>query len=119
MLRTGLICFAIGTATPALAMPLGEWARGDGNARVRIQKCGEALCAINTWIKDTSGGEQVGHRLVMTVKPEGNDRLVGSAYDPQRERNYGITITYSGSKMDTRGCVIGVLCKTVSWTKWR
>ena len=47
---------------PAFAqdLPLGTWARGDGNARVRIEKCGAAICAINTWIKDTSGGENVG-----------------------------------------------------------
>jgi len=31
---------------------MGYWAQGDDNACVRIALCGEALCAINTWIKD-------------------------------------------------------------------
>lgn len=118
-MRAAIFCFSALLATGAQAMPLGEWARGDGNARVRIQPCGASLCAINTWIQDSSGGERVGDRLVMTVKPDGDGRLVGSAFDPQRDRSYGITITYSGSQMSTRGCVIGVLCKTVSWTKVR
>ncbi len=29
----------------------GNWARGDGNARVRIAGCGKDICATNTWIK--------------------------------------------------------------------
>jgi uncharacterized protein (DUF2147 family) len=118
-MRSAIVCVSAFFATAAAAMPLGEWARGDGNARVRIQPCGAALCAINTWIRDSSNGEKVGDRLVMTVKPGENGRLVGSAFDPQRDRSYGITITYSASQMSTRGCLIGVLCKTVTWTKIR
>lgn len=118
-MRAAIACLSALIATAATAMPLGEWARGDGNARVRIQRCGEAFCAINTWIKDSSNGEKVGDRLVMNVKPREDGRLVGSAFDPQRDRSYGITITYSGSQMSTRGCLIGVLCKTVNWRKIR
>ena len=119
MLRASLFFLACVLAGHAHAMPLGDWARGDGNARVRIQPCGAALCAVNTWIKDSLSDEKVGHRLVMSVKPDGNGRLVGSAFDPQRERSYGITIDYSDSRMNTRGCLIGLLCKTVTWTKLR
>lgn len=118
-MRAPIVVLSALFATQAAAMPLGEWARGDGNARVRIQPCGAALCATNTWIRDSASDEKVGDRLVMNVKPDGEGRLVGSAFDPQRDRNYGLTITYSGNQMSTRGCVIGVLCKTVTWTKIR
>lgn len=107
------------TILPAHALPLGQWQRGDGNARVRIEPCGANLCAINTWIKDVSGGENVGDRLVMSVKPAGEGKLAGSAFDPQRDRNYKIDISFSDRAMTTRGCVLGLLCKSVSWSKLR
>lgn len=110
---------ALAFQATAQAAPMGEWARGDGNTRVRIEPCGQSLCAINTWVKDTSNGEQVGHRLVMSVKPEGGQRMTGTAFDPQRDRTYNITIDYSAASMSTRGCILGVLCKTVSWTRIR
>lgn len=106
-------------AGPALAdtLPLGVWARGDGNTLVRIEPCGGKLCAINTYVKDTSGGEAVGHRLVMDLKPSGPGRFKGTAFDPQRDRSYAMTLDFAGRQMSTRGCILGVICKTVSWTK--
>lgn len=121
MKKHAVLAAVLVVATPAAAETalLGQWARGDGNARVRIEPCGAAFCAVNTWIKDTSGGEQVGHRLIMNVKPTGPGKLTGSAFDPQRDRSYNLTIDVNANAMNTRGCIIGVLCKTVSWTKIR
>lgn len=111
---------AIAIATPAAASKdgiIGNWTRGDGNARVRIAPCGDALCAINTWIKDESGGEHVGDRLVMKVSGGGSS-LSGTAYDPQRKLNYSLEIDVTPQSMNTRGCVLaGMLCKTVNWTR--
>lgn len=117
--RALALCLFATFAAPAdtLASPFGEWARSDGNAHVRIERCGAALCAINTWIKDTSNGEEAGHRLIMDVKPDGPYQFSGRAYDPQRERSYSISIRVSGRRMTTRGCVFGVLCKSETWTR--
>lgn len=96
---------------------LGNWARGDGNARVRIAPCGGALCAINTWIRDASSGEHVGDRLVMKVSGGGSS-MSGTAYDPQRKLNYNLEISYGPQSMQTRGCVLaGIVCKSISWTR--
>jgi uncharacterized protein (DUF2147 family) len=97
--------------------PLGNWQRGDGNAEVRIEPCGGHLCAINTKIRDTSGGEQVGHRLVLKVKPTGAGTLAGDAFDPQREKTYAVDIVFNDKVMTTRGCILGILCKSVRWTR--
>jgi uncharacterized protein (DUF2147 family) len=106
-------------AAPAVAreLPVGLWARGDGNAKVRIAPCGDALCATNTFIRDTSGGEAVGDKLVMRVKSAGERKLTGSAFDPKRDSTYAITITFDDARMKTRGCLLAVLCKSVSWQK--
>lgn len=95
----------------------GVWMRDDGNARVRIAPCGSDLCATNLWIKDTSQGEEVGDRLVMTLKPEG-DKLTGTAFDPKRDRKMSMTITISDNSLDTRGCILAnMVCRTVGWTR--
>jgi uncharacterized protein (DUF2147 family) len=106
---------------PALAddnKVFGNWARGDGNARVRIEQCGNDLCAINTWIKPGTPEEKAGDKLVMTVKPTGPGKMSGTAFDPQRDRSYRINLTVEDSAMVTQGCILGgLLCKGVNWTR--
>lgn len=93
------------------------WFRGDGNACVRIAPCGSKLCATNLWIKDTSNGEDVGDRLVMSLNPESDVEFSGSAYDPKRDRSYSMILTVGPDGLTTRGCVLfGLLCKNVNWT---
>jgi len=117
LLTVGALIAFVARAAAADSLPLGNWARGDGNARVSIEPCGAAICAVNTWIKDTSDGERVGHRLVMNLNPTGPGKLAGTAFDPQRDRTYNLTIDFNAASMSTRGCIIGILCKTVAWTK--
>lgn len=121
-LRAGAVIVAlIGLAGPAKASNdriVGNWARGDGDARVRIAPCGDALCAINTWIRDEAkSGEHVGDRLVMKVSGDG-ESLSGTAYDPQRQLSYSLEINVGSQSMRTRGCVLaGIVCKSVEWTR--
>ena len=105
-------------AAPAAAdITSGTWLRSDGQAKVRVQKCGSALCAVNVWIKNP-GDEKVGDRLVLNVKEVKPGLMEGGAFDPQRNIRFSSKITYSDSSMTTSGCVLGgLLCKSVSWTK--
>ena len=96
---------------------LGDWARGDGKAKVRIAPCGDDICAINTWIRPGVPDEKVGDRLVMTIKPEGG-KWVGKAYDPQRHMTFAMTIDVGASTLTTHGCVLGgLICKNMGWTR--
>jgi uncharacterized protein (DUF2147 family) len=95
----------------------GVWMRDDGNARVRIAPCGQSLCATNLWIGDTSKGEAVGDKLIMTVTPKSATTLTGKAYDPKRNLTYSITLQVTGKRLKTKGCVVGgLLCRDVVWT---
>ncbi len=123
--RTGMklgfvaITIALAGATPAMAADItsGTWLRGDGQAKVRVQKCGEAYCAVNIWIKNP-GDEKVGDRLVLNVRPVKPGLMEGSAFDPQRNLRFSSKITYSNETMTTSGCVLGgLLCRSVSWSK--
>ena len=105
------------TGAAAEPDPSGDWLRGDGNAKVRIAPCGGNICATNTWIKDSSKGEEVGDKLVMTVKPDSATTLSGKAFDPKRNLTYAITIKVAKTSLSTKGCIVGVLCKNVSWSR--
>ena len=92
--------------------------RGDGNARVRVAPCGPNICATNLWIRDTSRGEAVGDKLVMSVKPKSDDKLVGTAFDPKRQLHYSMEMTVERTSLVTRGCIVGgLICKTVTWSR--
>ncbi|MGV4792021.1 DUF2147 domain-containing protein [Rhizobium sp. F40D2] len=96
----------------------GQWARGDGKAKVQITPCGSDICAVNTWIKPGTPKEKEGDKLVMSIKQDGEGHYSGTAFDPQRDMSYKLTVTVSGSKMTTKGCVVaGLLCKGVDWTR--
>lgn len=95
----------------------GKWKREDGNALVRIAPCGKDICATNLWIRDTSKGEEVGDRLVMSLTSYGSNTYSGNAYDPKRKLNYSIVVTARKGGLMTRGCFVGkLICKDVSWT---
>jgi uncharacterized protein (DUF2147 family) len=98
----------------------GHWSRGDGVAKVKIEPCGDAFCAVNTWIKDPAGNEKVGDRLIFDIARQSDGSLKGTAFDPQRDMNYNLKIQLADDKdqMTTKGCVVfGLLCKSMSWTR--
>nr|WP_245442433.1 DUF2147 domain-containing protein [Rhizobium chutanense] len=96
----------------------GSWARADGNARVRISSCGADICAVNTWIKSGTPKEKAGDKLVMSIREDAEGTYSGTAFDPQRDLSYRLTVNVDGDKMTTKGCVVaGLICKGVDWTR--
>lgn len=108
---------ALTLASAMADSPNGHWARGDGNARVRIAPCGANLCATNTWIRNP-GKERVGQVLVMKVKKSAPGTWKGSAFDPQRKMNFSMNMNVGKQNMTTRGCIAGgLICKSTTWTR--
>ena len=120
-MKTALVIASIlilGGAVAQTAELDGSWARSDGKARVKIARCGGDICATNTWIKPGTPSEKAGDVLVMKVQKVSDNRYSGSAFDPQRDMSYKITLDVSGDTMTSKGCVLGVLlCKGVGWTR--
>ena len=107
-----------GAAAAGTSSPIGDWARGDGKARVRIEPCGRSLCAINTWIRPGVTDEKVGDRLVLDVTAAGPSALKGEAWDPQRRLSFSFRMDVGDRTMTTRGCTLaGLLCKNTNWTR--
>ena len=54
----------------------------------------------------------------MTIKRGTSGVYSGTAFDPQRDLTYSLTVTVDGDKMVTKGCIIaGLLCKGVEWAR--
>lgn len=111
-----IVAMSVGAASAADIN--GQWARGDGNAKVQISACGSNICATNTWIKPGTPKEKAGDKLVMTIKPTSDGEYSGTAFDPQRDLTYKLTVSVKGDSMTTKGCVLaGIVCKGVNWSR--
>ncbi len=113
------VCILALSAGAASAADIsGQWARGDGNAKVQISPCGSDICATNTWIKPGTPKEKTGDKLVMSIKPTSDGEYSGTAFDPQRDLTYKLTVSVKGDTMTTKGCVLaGIVCKGVNWSR--
>lgn len=115
--------FAFGCAGSAQANELyGQWARGDGKARVQIAPFGADICATNAWVKPGTPKEDKGDTLIMWIRQDNDGVYAGTAFDPKRYLTYNLTETINRDRMTSRGCVIaGLICRGIGWERinWR
>ena len=96
----------------------GTWLRDSGASRVRFAKCGEAMCGTLAWLKDPNGPAKVGQRIFYDMKPTGDGKWSGSAFNPEDGKTYAGTMTLAGDKLTTAGCVLGgMICRSVVWNR--
>lgn len=117
-LATALMLASI-AATPVLAAdPAGTYLRDTGASRVKIGKCGDAICGNIVWLKDTSGPAKLGQRIFYDMKPTGENKWEGKAFNPEDGKTYSGKMSLSGGTLTTAGCALGgLICKSVSWSK--
>lgn len=104
---------------PALASdPTGVWLRESGASRVRFAKCGDGLCGTIIWLKDTTGPAKIGQRVFYDMKPDGENKWSGKAFNPEDGKTYSGKMTLSGKNLTTAGCALGgLVCRSVNWSK--
>src|SRR3954454_7181797 len=122
---------AVILAAPELAQsgdPSGTWLTASGDTRVKIGKCGAALCGTiiaSSHPKDINNPDPakrerslVGVEMISGIVPSG-DGYSGQLYNPQDGRTYlGKMKLTSPKAMELSGCILGGLfCKSQTWTK--
>ena len=113
----GLLGAVSGGAAVA-ADPSGTYLRDTGASRVRIAKCGDAYCGSIVWLKDPNGPAKIGQRVFYEMKPDGENKWVGKAFNPEDGKTYSGKMSLSGANLTTAGCVAGGwICKSVNWSK--
>jgi uncharacterized protein (DUF2147 family) len=110
---------AMSAGLPAHAADVfGVWLHEAGTSKVRIAKCGDALCGNIVWLKSDKSPAKIGQRIFYDMKPSGENAWQGSAFDPESEKTYTGKMTLSGDALKTSGCALGgLICRSVSWSR--
>lgn len=120
------------------ANPLGTWYTEGGESRVRISKCGEALCGALVWLKEPNDPTThrpkadkenvdaqkrkrllIGAQIVLGLKPSGTaDQWKGEVYNPKDGKTYTGYFTLTGADTAVlKGCALGFICKSQIWRR--
>lgn len=106
-------------ATPALSADLsGVWLRDSGASKVKFGPCGGAMCGHIVWLKPGADpNAKVGQRVFFDMKPNGANSWTGHAFNPADGKTYSGKMTLNGGTLTTSGCVMGIICKSATWTR--
>jgi uncharacterized protein (DUF2147 family) len=115
-------------ATPALANARstleGRWK--NGRMEIVIRPCGGSLCG--TVVKASakqqakaqrgSGTNLIGSRVIDNIQPAGAGVYKANVYVADRDMNAHGTIRQMGpNRLEVRGCVWSIICKTTHWDR--
>jgi uncharacterized protein (DUF2147 family) len=105
--------------------PLGVWLTQAGDARVRISKCGDAICGVVVWLMvddrnpDPALAKRpmIGLPLFRDMHIAGPNKWTGHIYNADDGGTYVSNISVSGPEtLRVEGCV-GALCGGENWTR--
>ena len=129
---------AVSLAAPAIAADaVGNWYTADKESQVKIVNCGGALCGTLVWLKQPNdpatgrpktdknnadaskqGRPLLGVEVVLGMKPSGPGQWSGDVYNASDGKTYSGSFTLTGpNSADLKGCVLGFLCKSQTWTR--
>jgi uncharacterized protein (DUF2147 family) len=127
------VAVAAPVAVPAVAdpkSPLGEWITEDGQGRVRIRSCGQALCGVvssadpndtDRHNPDASKRNRplLGLPVLIDMKPAKSNRWEGQIYNAKNGKTYASNISLKNPDLlRVEGCVFGGLfCGGQDWTR--
>lgn len=136
-----LVSLALASATYASDLtPIGIWWAEGGAAKVRLEQCGDSLCARVEWLRspfDENGcvlrdrynpdpslraRDVIGIQLVSDLRPSdarGTEWTGGSIYDPTNGRSYDCVLRLRDpDRIEIRGYFgFELLGRTVTWTR--
>jgi uncharacterized protein (DUF2147 family) len=115
--------------------PTGMWLSQDGDVKMKVARCGDAICSTIAWLKDPNDQKGkpkvdlnnvdaskrsrpiIGTSIILPMKADSADKWSGQIYNAEDGKTYGGSFALSGaSKADLKGCV-AIICKTKTWTR--
>ena len=117
----------------------GEWLTKDGTTKVRFDRCDGSPCGRIVWLRepiDPATGQArrdgknenaalrdrplVGLLLMANLTQDSPTAWSGALYNPQDGRTYrGSLKRLDANKLELSGCVLGIICKSETWTRSR
>ena len=129
-----MLAAACAAAVPGAAMaappsPIGVWRNGGDSVRIRIARCGAALCgtvvraSAKARADAARGGtaKLVGTRLLRDFRARGAGRWEGEVFVPDIGVTFSGTLALDGpDRLVGRGCLLGRLgCREQAWQRVR
>lgn len=116
--------------------PAGVWLTQSGDAKIKVSRCGNALCGRVVWLKDPldkktgkpqlddhnsdpalRGRKIVGISLFINMQTAGANKWSGRIYNADDGKTYASTVTLLPSgHLSVQGCM-GTLCAGEDWTR--
>jgi uncharacterized protein (DUF2147 family) len=116
--------------------PAGVWLTQSGDAKVRVSRCGPALCGRVVWLKEPidkktgkpqlddhnsdpalRGRKIIGISLFIDMQAAGANKWSGRIYNADDGKTYVSTVTLLPSgHLSVQGCM-GTLCAGEDWTR--
>lgn len=95
--------------------PLGVWLTEEREGKIRIEQCGPHLCGYSVDARSNQNGE----KILINMKPGGDNKWSGRIYDPKSGSRYDSTIALNGSdRLKVRGCAFGgMFCGGQVWSR--
>jgi uncharacterized protein (DUF2147 family) len=119
----------------ALADPSGTWLTQNGDAHIRVAKCGAGICGTIVWLRDPintqTGQPQVDDKnpnpaqrnrkivgiRIFSMAPEGGGSYAGGIYNADDGQTYqGKIVLRSTAQLEVQGCA-GPFCGSERWSK--
>ena len=116
--------------------PTGTWLTQAGDARVKVTKCGGALCGVVVWLRDKidpatgkpaiddknpnpslAKRSMIGLPIFIGMKAAGPNKWSGQIYNADDGKTYASNVSVAGpDSLKVEGCV-GALCGGENWTR--
>ncbi len=135
LLVLGLMTLAMTSSSVWAGDPTGMWLSQDGDVKMKVARCGDAICSTIAWLKhpnDDKGKPKVdlnnadaskrsrpimGSAIILPMKADGADKWSGQVHNAEDGKTYSGSFALSGAnKADLKGCV-AIICKTKTWTR--
>ena len=118
--------------------PTGVWLTEKGDARVRVSRCGNAMCGSIVGLRDPIDDETgqpatdkhnpnpsrrnrplIGTQLILGMQQVSDDKWKGRIYNADDGKVYAGSIEVTGpSSLKIEGCV-AIFCGSETWTRAR
>jgi uncharacterized protein (DUF2147 family) len=114
--------------TAYAAEPTGVWLSESRQTKVQIAPCGGAFCGSIVWVAEDVGDVRnpdpalrrrslVGVRMIYDMLPDGK-RYRGRLYNYTNGKTYSGTLEVVGDgALKLEGCVMGLFCRSQTWTR--
>ena len=131
-----ILTIAVATPSRAADEPTGTWLTQAGDARVRVTRCGGALCGTIVWLRDMidpatgkaavddknadparRNRSMIGLQIFIGMKAAGPNKWSGQIYNADDGKTYVSNVSVSGPEsLKVEGC-LGAFCGGETWTR--